>query len=248
MTQTNLNYADHTFVKKLVEDKAWFHQHQTENREKINYCDQVYSALGRVKQILLNLQIPRVLLAEQHASTDESYTSTLSKASIRRYHIENYFLRLTTYKDLIIHLIAAVHEWPLPNHIGAERNLIRQADAAGNADITNILTSLDQLLSTARPIRNNIAHQGATKDVNLLLPELYREVLAMAKTLPEGFDTSQLDLPDDEMVQTYEFLTTEKSIYEMLDNEQKIATNLFKILDLLLPVYLLKIPETHSLN
>jgi hypothetical protein len=241
------NYNDHLFVQKIVTDYAWFHKHSGSEPLKESYCLKVYAALNRVKNILVTLQHSRVMLAEINIISDENYHSTLSKATVKRYHIEVYFLRLTTYKDLVIQLIAAVNQWIIPGNNGAGAKLGKLASAVGKTYVAPLLTTLDNMLSTAKPIRNLIAHEGSTSDPDVLMPELFHDLKAFIETLPSSISREGIDLPDDNIFAVYESLATAKSINDMMENEEHMATYLFKLLDTLLPEYRLAIPENHPL-
>jgi hypothetical protein len=241
------NYNDHLFVKKIVTDYAWFHRHPGSDSLKESYCLEVYTALNRVKNILVTLQHSRVMLAEIDVISDENYYSTLPKATAKRYHIEVYFLRLTTYKDLTIQLIATVNQWTIPGNNGAGAKLAKQALAAGKKYVAPLLTTLDNMMSTAKPIRNLIAHEGSTLDPGVLLPELFHDLKAFIETLPSSINREGIDLPDDDVFAVYESLATAKSVNDMMENEEHMATYLFELLDALLPEYTLVIPENHHL-
>jgi len=240
-------YTDHKFVKKVIEDMAWYYKNPND-KVKADYSSKVNSNLNLIKSNLEMLMTVRLLLAETINIPETKYNSAVPKPKALRYHIENFFLRVTTYKDLIKQLVAAIYEWSLPAKGFRYKEFEKNGAAWKIADIKLVLETTEKLFANTRNSRNKIAHEGAIGAIDVLLPEILNDFQLFIDSLPQPLkEKVPFDINEKEFEQ-YKLAMNIKSITEMMQIEEDLATHLFSVLDLLYDKYLGMIPDIHPLQ
>jgi len=241
-------YSDQKFVQKVTEDMAWYYNNPNDDQAKSAYVANVNSSLNLLKSNLEMLMTVRLLLAETVNIPESKYNSAVPKPKALRYHIENFFLRVTTYKDLMKQLVATMHNWSLP----AKGYRYKEFDKNGVAwqipDVKNILDSTEKLFDNIRSSRNKIAHEGAIDSIDVLLPEIVRDFQKFIDGLPQQLKDKTPFVIDEQEFARYQFAMNIKSITEMMQIEEDLATHLFSALNLLYSKYLEIIPDNHPLR
>lgn len=139
--------------------------------------------------MLQDLQTPRILLAELSVKNH----SSINLGALNRYHIENYFLRITTYKDLTVHFIEIKKGWPLDKNNSAASKLLKLAKAVGARQTINFLPHVDVLLA-AKTICNKVAHQGNSDMPDTILINLYHDLKTFLIELPPNINVRDVEL------------------------------------------------------
>lgn len=143
-------YTDHKFVQKVTEDMAWYFNNPNDDQTKSAYAANVNSSLNLLKSNLEMLMTVRLLLAETVNIPESKYTSAVPKPKVLRYHIENFFLRVTTYKDLMKQLVANIYNWSLPAKGYRYKEFDKNGAAWQIAEVKNILNSTEKLFGNIK--------------------------------------------------------------------------------------------------
>ena len=143
-------------------------------RRKVNvketYQRDVLEICLRMSALLETLRLSRFFLDERrNVPADNGFK--IKNAAFIRYHIECYFIRITTFKDLILKLIRRVHQFEIKENIGLEGNIKKKAERDNFHDITSLLEGLNILMKNIEPIRHKIAHGGYHDNIDLILIE-----------------------------------------------------------------------------
>ena len=137
---------------------------------KETYQRDILEICLRISSLLNTLMLSKLFLEERkYVPVDNDLE--IKNAAFIRYHIECYFIRVTTFKDLILKLIKRIYKYPIKENIGLEANLKRKADQDGEKTIAVLLHGLSILMKHIEPIRHKIAHGGYHDDVDLILIE-----------------------------------------------------------------------------
>lgn len=143
---------------------------------KDSYQREILEVCLRISALIEQLRLSRTFIEErQRCTCDES--TRISNSDYIRYHLECYYIRITTYKDLMLKLCNRVCNYEITEGISLERNLKKRLDLENNQIVSELLVGLDILMDKIKPIRNNLAHGGYHEDVDLILIEskdLYR--------------------------------------------------------------------------
>ena len=145
-------------------------------------------------------------------------------------------------------LVATMHNWSLP----AKGYRYKEFDKNGVAwqilHVKNILDSTEKLFDNIGTSRNKIAHEGAIDNIDVLVPEIVRDFQKFIDGLPQQFKDKTPFVIDEQEFERYQFAMNIKSITEMMQIEEDLATHLFSALDLLYSKYLEIIPDNHPLR
>lgn len=216
--------SNHIFFKTVIIEKAKLVSGRKGDFDP-EYLKKVHFIQSSLTQSFKTLQIARILIAEIHPAVNR-YSSSIKPADYVRYNIENYFLRLTTYKDLILKFIDAVYNWKLKTNVQFSANLQKKIKEIQNINLETITISLGNLMQTVNPIRNKIAHEGSiNSDIVFIEGADY-----LKEAIPEiAFDRHGRDVYFKKII--------EDNLGEMLKIEEDLGTNLLTVLDVLYPVF-----------
>lgn len=227
-TEKAIEFHEHKFVKKADEAMG--------DRFQNKYPVRIYYSLYKIEQNLKTLQLCRRFIAHRHPLIydDRKEKSTITTEEYLRYHIENYFLRITGYKDQILELFANVYCIEIEKNIGFEKNLRKKLTEKQLKQLTEIIETVNKLLSKVKPIRNKIAHEGYFHDDDLGL------IHGMDYYLKRDGKKSKFKQEDLTSLITS---TIMENIMEMIENEKSLATNFFQILDVLYEPFISRIEK-----
>lgn len=177
--------------------------------------------LGSFKPI----QIARILTAELHPDINIHH-SNVADVDLLRYNIENYLLRITVYKDLVLKFINEVYQWKYKAGNGLQREIRKKAEKEKLGGILQMINVLDILMEKVKPIRNTIAHEGSMlSEIAFIEGDDF-----LWETMPElGNNRLERNAYFKELI--------EGNLGEMLKIEEDLATNLLSVFDLLFPVF-----------
>lgn len=226
-TENMITFDEHKFIKKVKSDCINYFNSEPNSK----YCKSVQTELNKIEKSLKGLQYIRILIAELHSKVSEPSESKISHQWLLKYHIENYFLRIATYKDHIIYLISKVYCWPISGQNGDENKIKIKAKNDGKIEVAFIIEKVKTLLSKVSITRNIIAHQGSLSDPDLYLiqeNDFFKELFKSAGII---------DNISDDQFETYYGAVIMKNLKEILYNEEQLATNFFEILDLIYDRY-----------
>ena len=165
-----ITFNEHPFAIQLA--KYWEIALKREGFKQSNpeydHLMKVNDQCSKIEHTLHTLQISRVLLAERH-SLVEVY-SRIGTRDFLRYVLENYFLRITTYKDQILQLIDVVLELGIQKGPHFEKKL--KAKVSGLKGIIDAIERTNTLFINVKSIRNKIAHEGQLDNPHLHTLEL----------------------------------------------------------------------------
>lgn len=165
-----IKFEDVPFLKSLLKrtQKIYFTK-QLKIRNKISpkdiYQRDLLEVCLRLISIIETLRLCRSFLDERLKIIDSNFV--INNGEFIRYHLEYYFLRVTSYKDLILKLMKRTYQFKIKENIGLERNLRKESERNGVEVVSNLLKGLDILMKQIEPIRNNIAHGGYHIDPDL---------------------------------------------------------------------------------
>lgn len=151
------------YVTKSGKPRKRFNQKDKYQRDILEIC-------LRISSLLETLRLSRFFLAER---LDDKLLEShkVNNSAFIRYHIEAYFLRLTTFKDLILKLSNRTYKFEIKENVGLERNLKKQISRDNLTELEQLLIGLDILMKNIEPIRHKIAHGGYHDDIDLILIE-----------------------------------------------------------------------------
>lgn len=175
MPEKEIPIDDSPFYKSLLKrSKKLYLTKSNKPRKRFNekdlYQRQVLETCLRISALLQTLRLSRLFLGERiDYNLFESHK--VKNADFIRYHIESYFLRLTTFKDLILKLLNRTYNLKIKENIGLEKNLKKKIMNSNLMELQKLLLGLNILMSNIEPIRHKIAHGGYHDDVELILIE-----------------------------------------------------------------------------
>lgn len=155
-------------VRKLYMTKSGKPRRKLNNKDL--YQRDILESCLRINAVLKALSQSRTFLDERKDIVNDS-SFEINNADFIRYHMESFFLRTTTFKDIILKLINRTCNYGLRENIGLERNLLKITKSKNQKDIIKLLDGLDILIKHVAPIRNSIAHGGYHDDIDLILIE-----------------------------------------------------------------------------
>ncbi len=240
---TRIKYIDQRFVNRLYrlhgEELSKNKYDFKKGGQYFEYLTKVESHLRRIKHTIETLGLIRVLIAEKHPLSKVTSTSTISKGEFLRYNIENYFLRISTYKDQIFQLIDCVLELNIKKGIGFQGRLEKKAKDDSIDFVKVIIDNLNTLFANVKPVRDKIAHQGYFHDSDIGLIETGYDIV---ESEPDRKDLTRDDM--DNILSVF----ISKNIIEMRRIEDDLGDNLFSILDILFVDFERKIEEKRNKN
>ncbi|MBN8837202.1 MAG: hypothetical protein J0I09_08085 [Sphingobacteriia bacterium] len=219
------NINDHVFFIVLLKELAKVGK-GTRKGAKQRYIFNVNHEVVAIKRSFETLQIARILVAEQHPQINK-FSSAVKPADFLRYNIENYFLRITVYSDLVLSLINQVYQWNIKKDLSFKKNLGVKARETDNIPVKKIIRQLDKLMKNVKPIRNRIAHEGSLRS-DIVLLEASDQI--EDATPGQGISKEQRDLLFKQMI--------ESNLQEMLAIEEDLATDLLLVFDTIYPVFM----------
>ena len=169
------------FYKSLLKRSSKLYLTTSGNpRKKLNQKDiyqrDILEICLRISSLLQTLRLSRFFLGER--LEDKIFENhKVKNADYIRYHIETYFLRLTTYKDLILKLFNRTYNLELKENNGLEKNLIKQITNNNYVELDELLKGLNILMTNVEPIRHKIAHGGYHEDIHLILIESKESII-----------------------------------------------------------------------
>jgi hypothetical protein len=226
-----ISYKEHPFFMKmgtLVATEITKNGYPQAS-EKFDYLNKVQAQYYRVKHTLDTLILMRVFIAEAHPSSNVNKDSTIKTRDYLRYHIENFFLRITTYKDQIFQLLNDTYEMEIKRGASFERTLIKKAEQQNLPEVLLIIRNTNLLFENTNiiNIRNNLAHNGDFRNSDLGMLD-GSELLT--DTNPDDNDLLSA------MGEIILGKIVKENIDEMTKIEEQMATHFFSVLDVLLPM------------
>jgi len=238
-----IKLEEHRFYIKLISDITHFHKAE-KGSEKAKYCKEVGSVFHNLKKTMEDLTLIRTLLAGLHSINNPVDYHQYPVQVHLQYHIENYFLRIMTYKDLSLQLIAVVCQLKVKQKHNLESKVRDLLALSSLHSIIPLIDNIKILLSSVREIRNQLTHEGSFSDIDLTLLKILQGLRSMAEK--HNFIRDRIrDLPE---INTLLDMTITKNIKDMAKAEEDIATNFLANLDVLYTQYEKNIPEQHPLS
>ncbi len=222
-----ITFNEHQFAVELA--KLWEVELRKggfkQSNPKYDYLMKVNHQCEKIEQTLRTIQISRILVVERHSLVD--VYSRIGTNDFLRYAIENFFLRITTYKDQILHLINEVLELGIEKKTHFEKKLKEKISSF--KDIMDAIERTNLLFTSVRVIRNKIAHEGQLDN-----PDLYTlELNAVAhEYLPHYRSKIKQD-----SASALNKLTLENAM-EMMMIEEELTTDFFSVLNILLGYFM----------
>lgn len=230
MSKKEIPIDNSPFLKSLLKrtGKLYFTKSGKIRREfnpKDTYQREILEICLRINSLFETLRLCRFFLGER-IDVPADNDLKIKNADFIRYHIECYFIRITTFKDLMLKLYNRVYKFDIKENIGLERNLEKKAKNEGVSDLIQLLEGLSILMSEIEPVRNRITHGGYYDGSDLILIE-------SEETVRNG--SERKSLTDDEYNSTLRrFL--EKNIIDMYLIEVMKATYLLTAYKILYPI------------
>lgn len=174
-TIEQLAVEDVTFIKSLLKRSLKLYLTKSGKiRSKLNskdlYQRNILEICLRLHSTINTLTQSRLFL-EEHKNIIDNSKLTINNGEFIRYHIECFFIRVTTYKDLIFKLINKTYDFEIDENIGLERKIRKQAKKLNKPEINELLKGLDIIMDKIAPIRNEIAHGEYYNNTDLILIE-----------------------------------------------------------------------------
>lgn len=142
-------------------------------RKKLNpkelYQREILEICLRLHSTINTLNFSRLFLEENKIFLNESSLLLINKSDFFRYHIECFFIRVTTYKDLIFKLINTTYDLQINENIGLEIKVRKELKKQNINEIIELLIGLDIIMDKIKPIRNKLAHGHYYEDIDLTL-------------------------------------------------------------------------------
>ena len=158
---------------------------------------------------------------DERRGIDDDSKLKINNADFIRYHIESYFVRTTTFKDLIFKLINRTYSFGIKEDSWLASVLVKKAKKS-NPEILELFEGLNILMQQVTPIRNEIAHGGYYNDPHLILIE-------SSYVIPKDSESKK------NYSKTLEQLLV-RNVIDMHTNEIMITTYVLMVFKKLLPV------------
>lgn len=166
---------DHPFNLSLRKDTIRLYFTKSRKpRTKFNPLDTYKRANLEVSLRLLSIMETLALSSEfiqERRGISFNNKFKVNNSKYLRYHLECYWIRVTSYKDLILKLINRVYATGIKENIGLERNLVTYAEKNDLDDISYLLKGLNIIMSKIEPTRHRITHGNYHDDTDLILIE-----------------------------------------------------------------------------
>jgi len=211
---------DHKFMVLLVIDFGMTKFGGITKEGAINYVSKIYGKLSQIKRLLETLQMIRIMIAQMHPIVFTNNQSVISKPAQLRYHIENYFLRITTYKDLVHQLLILVLQLNIKKTNNLAQLIRKQVETSNDNIILQLVSDLETLFTEVKKIRNKLAHEATLSDVDI---DIMETAYFLNKETPEIFDSEEFEI--------YSSMLILRNTQEMMKIEEDLATNLLVVAD-----------------
>lgn len=231
--QDNVAFDDHEVVNKILTDTVKAYHTKELNPIKFNYCRSVQSDISKIYSTLKTIQLVRILIAEEHPIIDKRKGSSIERNQFLRYNLENYFLRITTYKDQVLHAMNSLLQLEVNSGNNFTNRLKSKATQQNIPEVDLAIQNLDKLFSSVQHIRNKVAHEGGYDNIDLGMLEL-------ASIAKENFDIEAVSKSD---YDTLHAMLIIENIKEMMQIEEDLTSNLYAVLRSFYPYYLAKIEQ-----
>lgn len=132
------------------------------------YLREILEACLRINGLLDMIKLSRLFLEEREGVGDDS-SFKINNGEFIRYHSEAFYMRISSFKDLILKLINRTYNFGFKENLGLEkriRNISKQHE-----EIRKHLEGLDIIIDSVKSVRNDIAHGGFHTDPLLVLVE-----------------------------------------------------------------------------
>lgn len=197
------------YFTKTNKIRKKFSQRDSYQREILEIC-------LRLSALLETLRLSRFFIDERRNVPPDN-DMKIKNADFIRYHLESYFIRITTFKDLMLKLYNRVYKFNFTEKNGLENNIIKRAELDNNTILLHLLDGLSILMTSVKPVRNKIAHGGYHDDIDLILIEGDETIRRRNK---------RSSFTNEEYKVTMKRLLT-KNIIDMHMNEVMMATLIF---------------------
>ena len=177
------------------------------------YQKSILETCLRISSLFKTLRLSRFFLGERLNIPVDSDLK-IKNAEFIRYHIECYFIRITTFKDLIVKLFNRTFKLDKKEGNGLFQNVKNEAQKQNITNLLNLLNDLENLLKNVAPIRNKITYGDYYDAIDLVSIEAEE----LIKNTGKG--TSMKN--DEYKAVLNKFLT--KNIIEMYKIEVAMAT------------------------
>lgn len=151
------------YFTKTNKIRKRFSQRDTYQREILEIC-------LRLSALLETLRLSRFFIDERRNVPPDN-DMKIKNADFIRYHLESYFIRVTTFKDLMLKLYNRVYKFNFSERIALENKIMKRAELENNTTLLHLLEGLSILMTSVKPVRNKIAHGGYHDDLDLILIE-----------------------------------------------------------------------------
>ncbi len=170
-----LSIENETFIKSLSKrTRKLYFTKSGKIRKKLNskdlYQRSILENCLRLHSTINTLSLSRLFIEERGSVFDDS-NNKINNGDYIRYHIECFFIRVTTYKDLVYKLVNKTYDLKINENIGLERKIRNYCKKQNDKEIKTILEGLDILMNKIIPIRNEIAHGDYYDDIDLIIIE-----------------------------------------------------------------------------
>lgn len=170
-----ISLDDTPFYKSLLKRTKNLYLTETgRTRHQLNFYDyyqkNVLEICLRISALLKILRNCRFFLDERRSIPIDNELK-IKNADFIRYHIECYFIRMTTFKDLILKLYNRVYGLDVVENAGLEKNLKKRANKDNLSILLDLLEGVSILMQNIEPIRHKIAHGGYYDNVDLIIIE-----------------------------------------------------------------------------
>lgn len=228
MTQEVTSINTHEFVFTLVQRYTRFNPlDKTKELSTLDiYQKSIYQIWQDISTLYDMLKLSGVLVDKIRFKKYQ--INKVYNSDVLNYHLDCYFMRVTSFRDLIHKLINRVYEFGYKENLGLKNNLSKHRDNVKEVDI--LLKYLEVMFSELNNLRNTIAHGGSFSDQPLGM--LSAGELKGIKGL-EGFDNLMSDeeykirLRGASLYYSYVIQRSNKMIYTFL---MKIALDgLYKV-------------------
>lgn len=163
-----------TFIKSLLRKSSKLYLTKSNKfRKKLSakelYQREILEVCLRLHSTINTLNFSRLFLEENKTFLDESSLLLINKSDFFRYHIECFFIRVTTYKDLVFKIINKTYDFKIDENIGLENKVKKEIKKQNIDELAELLIGLDIIMDKIKPIRNELAHGNYYEDIDLTL-------------------------------------------------------------------------------
>jgi len=169
-----LSLEDEKFIKSLLKRSSKLYLTKSNRiRNKISskdlYQRDILEICLKLHSTINTLNFSRIFLEEYKIFLNDKAEELINKSDFFRYHIECFFIRVTTYKDLIFKLINKTYDFNFSNNTTLESKIRKEIKKQNIDELSKVLEGLDIIMDKIRPIRNKLAHGDYLEDIDLTL-------------------------------------------------------------------------------